>query len=41
MTGDYDLGYLRDYGHWIISGILIIYGILYTYLSKEYESIDD
>lgn len=34
---EYNLGYLKDYGHIIISFCLIIYGILITYLSSQYE----
>jgi len=34
---EYNLGYLKDYGHIIISICLICYGILVTYLSKFYE----
>lgn len=36
-----DLGYLKDYGHVIISILLILYGILYTYLAQEYGFIDE
>lgn len=36
-----DLGLLKDYGHFIVSGFLILYGMLYSYLAKEYESLDD
>lgn len=41
MVHRYNLGLLHDYGHIIISAALIVYGILYSYLSyqyyKEYE----
>lgn len=32
-----DLGLLKDYGHLIMSMILIVYGILVTCLCREYE----
>jgi hypothetical protein len=32
-----ELGYLRDYGHWILSGVLIFYGLLVSYLCTIYE----
>lgn len=35
-----DLGLIEDYGHWIISGFLVFYGVVYTYLAKEYGHID-
>lgn len=38
---DNDLGYLKDYGPWIMSGILIVYGILCTILCKDYEATDE
>lgn len=36
-----DLGLLKDYGNIIMSVVLILYGVLYTYLCKEYEAIDE
>lgn len=36
-----DLGYIKDYGHIILSISLICYGTLYTYLSHEYDPIDE
>jgi len=36
-----DLGLLKDYGHIIISAVLILYGLLYTYLCNEYGAIDE
>lgn len=38
---DDDLGLLKDYGHWIMSGILICYAILYSYLCNTYGSTDE
>ena len=35
-----DLGLLKDYGNFIMSAVLIVYGVLYTYLCNEYGSID-
>lgn len=35
-----DLGLMKDYGHIILSAVLIFYGALYTYLSNEYGPID-
>lgn len=42
MTNN-DLGYLKDYGEWILSGVLISYGVLYSYLHNylEIDSADD
>lgn len=37
---DSDLGLLRDYGHWILSGLLISYAILVSYLQHQYEYYD-
>lgn len=37
---DDDLGLLRDYGHWILSGLLICYGILISYLQNQYGEFD-
>jgi hypothetical protein len=31
-----DLGLLRDYSHWILSSLLVAYGILISYLSHFY-----
>lgn len=36
-----DLGLMKDYGHLIMSAILIFYGIIYTYLAEEYGPIDE
>lgn len=36
-----DLGYLKDYGHIIISIALIFYGFLCSYLIKEYECTNE
>ena len=36
-----DLGYIKDYGHIIISICLILYGCLYSYLAREYENTDE
>ena len=38
---DDELGYLRDYGQFILSGILVCYGILYSFLCKDYGPIDE
>lgn len=38
---DKDLGLLKDYGHYILSFCFILYGILYSYLCKEYGCIDE
>lgn len=38
---DDELGYLKDYGHWIMSGVLIYYGIMYTILCNDYGPIDE
>jgi len=38
MTTDSDLGYLKDYGHIIISAFLILYGVLVSHLHHFYES---
>jgi len=32
-----DLGLLKDHGHLIMSVVFIVYGILVTYLCREYE----
>lgn len=32
-----ELGYLRNYGHIILSGVLIVYGLLFSYLCTIYE----
>ena len=32
-----DLGLLKDHGHLIMSVDIIVYGILVTYLCREYE----
>lgn len=39
--GHNDLGYLKDYGEWILSGVLISYGVLYSYLHNYLEIEDD
>ena len=36
MSTDSDLGLLKDYGHFIISAALIVYGILHSYLNYQY-----
>jgi hypothetical protein len=36
MEGN-DLGLLKDYGHWIMSTILVGYGIMYSILSYDYD----
>jgi len=36
-----DLGLFKDYGHIVISSVLILYGVLYTYLANEYGPIDE
>lgn len=36
MDGD-SLGYFKDYGHQILSVGLILYGLLYSYLSPYHE----
>jgi hypothetical protein len=41
MIDDNPLGLMRDYGNLIISVLLILWGILYTYLNKEYGSPDE
>lgn len=38
---DNELGLFRDYGHIIFSVGIILYMILYTYLSNEYGPIDE
>ena len=37
MMGENELGLMKDYGHIIISGWLILYGILVSYLSYKYD----
>lgn len=39
--GHNDLGYLKDYGEWVLSGVLILYGLLYSFLHKDLEIDDD
>lgn len=39
MVDELDL--LDDYGHLIISGLLIVYGILLTILINDYGQTDD
>ena len=39
--GHNDLGYLKDYVEWILSGVLILYGLLYSFLYKDLEIDDD
>lgn len=36
-----ELGLLDDYGHLIISGLLMAYGILLTILINDYGPTDD
>lgn len=36
-----DLGYLKDYGHIIISFCLILYATLVCYLDYYYGDLDD
>lgn len=36
-----DLGLMEYYGHFILSGVLIFYALLYKYLAKEYGRIDE
>jgi len=36
-----DLGLFKDYGHIILSAFMILYGMLHSYLAKEYESLDE
>lgn len=36
-----DLGLLKDYGYFILSGVLIVYGLLYSYLCTIYGPIDE
>jgi hypothetical protein len=36
-----ELGLLKDYGKYIIGGLLIVYGIFYTYLCNTYGPIDE
>jgi hypothetical protein len=37
----HDLGLIKDHGEIIMSAILICYGVLCTYLQKEYETTDE
>jgi archaellum component FlaF (FlaF/FlaG flagellin family) len=36
-----DFGLLKDYGHIIMSLVLVSYGALYTYLEKQYLQVDE
>jgi len=36
-----DLGLLQDYGQWILSGVLILYGGLVHYLQHTYGHMTD
>ncbi len=36
---DNDLGLFKDYGHYILSSCLILYGLLFSFLSREYGDI--
>lgn len=36
-----DLGYFKDYGNWILSLCLILYGVLYTFLYHDLEIEED
>jgi hypothetical protein len=35
------LGYIKDYRLWILSGVLILYGLLYSFLHKDLEMDSD
>ncbi len=39
MEGN-DLGLLKDYGQWILSGVLILYALGVSYLQYQYEYYD-
>jgi hypothetical protein len=34
-----ELGYFRDYGNYILSICLILYGFLFSFLSQEYGDL--
>jgi hypothetical protein len=34
---DNELGYLKDYGSFIMSGCLVLWGLIYTFLSNDYD----
>lgn len=38
---DNELGYLKDYGLFIMSGCLLIWGFTYSFLANDYEAIDE
>jgi hypothetical protein len=40
MEGN-DLGLLKDYGNYILSGLLIFYGLMSSYLHNEYGTHND
>lgn len=36
-----ELGYLKDYGSWVMVGCLLVWAITYTFLSNDYGPIDE